>query len=233
MDDRWKRLTWGFGLGVLGFEFRLDRRLVKQISLKEFSEQIDTTLVELKEPLPSKVVAALYEICLAGRWAVEKASVARKNARTRHWRKVRSKTTHLITLLRAYPQYDPEQALRKALGSTKDSITAQRVAQLEKKLSELNECLKRWTREAEWASSQGTERELLGMMDNLLQKRLPSILPDKIQRARVMSAALVAVGLGKEDSTENILRRLRRRSRPKRKNETAGKRISRKRAVRT
>jgi hypothetical protein len=214
MDDRWRRLTQGFGLSLLGFEFRLDRR----ISPKEFSEQINTSLHELKEPLPSKVVAALYNVCLAARSKYEEMKVARENVRSRHWRKVRSKTRDLIALLRAYPQYDPEQALRRALGSNKDSITARRVVQLEKELSELNGCLERWTREAEWVSWQQAEREYLGMMDTLLKKGLPSILTDKIQRAKVMSAALVAVGLEKEDSTENILRRFRKRSQPKTKN---------------
>ena len=177
-------------------------------------------LVRMDDAIPPKVIAWLYEFSLGMRLEKATVEIARRTLLTTSWRNSENKTAKFLSMLDDYPRFDPERAWRRAVGSRKDSRTRRRASQLEQDIRGLNHQIHWWKRYASSDSWQERYRGHVVVMDRYLAKRLPTILNEKTQRAAVISAVLEAMALKKAESTDAILRMLRRqvverkRSRP-------------------
>lgn len=207
-----KWLTQGFALGPFAYQRRIERQLRSKMPFADFCEQINGQLFHLKHPLPPNIMAWLYDISLQTRLEKETMKLARRTLSARSWREGDARMVSLLELLRVYPTFDPERIWRRATGSRKDSRTAQRAAQLEQNLRGLSRQIRWWKSFAQWDSWQEHYRNYVVAVDRRLRNRLSLILKEKAQRAAVISAAMIAVGLKYEDSAEAISRMLRRQA---------------------
>jgi len=211
---RW--LTQGFALGPFTFGNRIERKLRKEISFAEFSQQLHEQLdpAGLEHLLPLRTVSWLYEIALRAKVEKETVIQARRLMTTKAWRNSEKKTDKLIAILNAYAAFDPERMLRNTFGSRKDSRTRRRAAQLLQNLGHLKYQFRWWSRFAAWGPWRDSYKDYFVAMENHLRKHFRSSL--KKERGDVIEAAVDASGLHPEASAESILRALRRDARKRR-----------------
>jgi hypothetical protein len=205
---RWR--TQGFALGPFAYQNELERQLRKQMPLKDFAEQIHVQLVDTNHKLPPNLMSWLYDRSLRTRLEKETMELARKTLTTRSSQNGQSQMAKLLELLSVYPNFDLEWALRRAVGREKGSRTGRRAAELKQNLRDLSYQIRWWLGFTEWGTWQEHYRDCVAAMDKRLRIRIPAILKTKAQRAAVISAALEALGLKKKESTDAILRLLRR-----------------------
>jgi hypothetical protein len=205
---KWR--TKGFALGPFAFQTEFEKHLRRQMPFNDFAQQIDLQMAHTTDKLSPNLMAWLYERSLLSRLEKETMELARKTLKTRAWQKRQSQMATLLELLSAYPNFDPERALRKAVGSRKESRTSRRAAELKQNLRDLSDQIELWLRFTEWGTWQEHYRGCVVAMDKRLRIRVPEILKEKGQRAAVISAALEAIGLKKKESTDAILRMLGR-----------------------
>ncbi|MFZ0637602.1 MAG: hypothetical protein WA755_16670 [Candidatus Acidiferrales bacterium] len=213
-----KALAEGFGLGPFAYLRRIETRLRKEVPLAAFSQQISGQWVQVepakaKPALPRRVIRWLYECSLQARKQREIMDLARRTLRTMLRQKSKNKAAELLKLLKEYPKFDPERVWREALGSETTSRTQRSAAQLEYDILELNYQIHKWKGFADWGTWQEHYRINVVMMDEHLAKRRRTIFKTKTERATVIGAALEAIGLKTTESTEAILRMLRRDAR--------------------
>jgi len=207
----WARLrTQGFALGPFAYQTKIEEQLRKQVRFADFAEQINVQMFYTTDNLPSNLMAWLYDRAIQSRLEKETMELARITVRTKSWQKSQTQMANLLELLGAYPNFDLERVLRKAVGRNKESRTARRAAELKQNLNDLSYQIDLWLRFTDWGSWQEHYRGCVAAMDKRLRIRVPAILKTKAQRAAVISAALQAIGLKEKESTDAVLRILRR-----------------------
>jgi hypothetical protein len=215
-DWRTRWLAEGFGLGPFAFGNQIESKLRKEISLKQFSQQLHEQLdpARLEHLLPSRTVSWLYEIALSARVEKETVILAQRQMTTKAWWSSERKMDKLIAILIAYPEFDPERMLGNTLGRKRDSRTRRRAAQLLQNLRDIRYEFRWWSRFADWGVWRDSYKGYLVAMDNHLRKRFRKSL--KKERGDVIEAVVDASGLHPKASAEAILMALRREARKRR-----------------
>jgi hypothetical protein len=147
---KWR--TKGFALGPFAYQTELERQLHKQMPFEDFAERIHDQMPHTNDKLPRNLIDWLYDRSLRSQLEKSTVELARKTLRTRSGQSSRGQMANLLKLLSAYPNFDPERALRKAVGSRKESRTARRAAELKQNLRDLSYQIDWWLKFSDWGS---------------------------------------------------------------------------------
>jgi hypothetical protein len=214
----WKKwLAEGFGLGPFAYQAKLRQQLLTEIPFSKFSMYMREQLHGLMNDISQNLLDWLYDTAEQAKSEKETMELAQRIIKT--WQKSEAKTNELLHLLALYPRFGAERLLRQALGNDERLKTQQHAKRLEQDIRDLKLQVEHWRSFAEWEAWQKHYLGYLVVMDKHLKRSLPTVLKTKFQRATVISAAMGAIGLKGDDSTEAILRRLRRQRGEKKRNQ--------------
>jgi hypothetical protein len=234
VDSATKRsLKLGFGLGPFTFRVKLVEKYRAELSVDAFKKEILGTF--FLQSLSERRIESLYEICLEAHVQKELMAKARAITRRDSWRRSRQMLDKLIKSLREYKSIDIEKRLRTNLVGG-DSVTFSSTEKLSTQLADLSRVCEWWQGFANWDVWGAFYRGYIFNMDRLLgepakskvrrknntgskqamqtiggsKEQASEMIRVKEQRAAIIAAAILWMGVESLASSDSVLRALSR-----------------------
>jgi hypothetical protein len=226
-------LESALGFGPFSFRERLVKKYEAELNLDAFKKEMSGEF--FLESLSERKIDSLYELCLEARVQRELMAKARSITGRDSWRRSRQTLDKLTKSLREYKNTDIEKRLRNNLGGG-DSVTLSSTKKLVNQLADLGRTCEWWEGFANWDVWGAFYRGYVFNMDRLLGEPAKSkvrrknntgskqgmqtvsgskeqaleMIRVKEQRAAIIAAAILWMGVESRASSDSVLRALSR-----------------------